>query len=87
MTPTTLPLAAMVVMMWLIWSESIRPRKPSKLMYTIRMLMFATVVVVMNYNMFMYPSVQTPASRTLVVIASIVGVVGIGYFVRRLRGR
>lgn len=75
----------MVVMMWLIWSESIRNRKPSKVMYAFRVLLFAAVIGVMIYNVFAYPHLQNSTSRILVAVASCIGVIGIVYFLRRIR--
>ena len=77
----------MTLMLWIIWSDSVRPRRPSVIMYVFRIVMFATVVGLMIYNSIVYPRMYGGGIRVLIALASIVGIAGIAYFVQKLRAR
>jgi hypothetical protein len=87
LNPITLPLAAMTLMLWIIWSDSVRPRRPSRVVYGFRIIMFATVVGLMIYNTIVYPRMYGGGIRVLIALATIVAVAGIVYFVQKLRTR
>lgn len=76
----------MTLMLWIIWSDSVRSRRPHPLMYFFRVVMFAIVIAVMIHNAWRFPDMYGGAARTLVVLASLVGVLGIVYFLRKLKG-
>ena len=46
------PLAALTVMLWILWSDSVRPKRPSKFVYLIRVVIFLGVSGVMVWNVF-----------------------------------
>ena len=82
-SPTTFAVAALTLMLWLMWSDSVRPRKPHAAMYLFRALLFLLAIGVMIYNAFAYPRIYTTGARMLVAFVSIVGIVGIVFFVRK----
>lgn len=77
----------MTLMLWIIWSDSVRPRRPSRVMYGFRIVMFTTVTLLMIYNTVAYPRLYGGGIRVLIGLASIVGVAGIVYFAQKLRTR
>ena len=85
-TSTTFPLLALTVMLWILWSDSIRPTRPSRIVYAIRAVLFLAMTGVLIFNMFRYSSLFSSSSRILVALASLVGVIGAGYFVRKMKG-
>ncbi len=88
MLPTSmLPLAAMTVMLWILWSDMIRPRRPSKLVYSMRVVLFAAVTGVMIYNRLEYPWQYARSASALTWLAAAVGACGIAYFVRKIVAR
>ena len=82
MNPVVLPTAAIVVMLWIIWSDSIRRKPAPRFFYIARVLIFLLVTGLLIYNLFLgaYPG----AVRWIALSAALVGLIGAGYFVRRV---
>lgn len=87
MSPIALPLAAIVVMLWLIWSDSLRRRRLAPLFYIARAFLFLIAGGVLLYNVINYPAAYPGETRLLAYSAVLVSVVGIAYFVRRATTR
>jgi hypothetical protein len=84
MNPNVMALAAMTVMLWIMWSDTIRAKRPSQVLYTVRIALFLIISGILVLNLVRYPEVFAGGSRGLVIVAVIVGVCGAGYFARRL---
>ena len=84
MSPATMALATITVMLWLVWSDTIRARRPSQILYTVRIGLFLVVTAMLILNLFRYPNIYTSGTRTLTVVAVLVGLGGAAYFARRL---
>lgn len=84
MSPATMTLAAMTVMLWIIWSDTIRARRPSQILYTVRIGLFLVVTAMLILNLFRYPHIYTTGTRVLTVLAALIGFGGAAYFARRL---
>jgi hypothetical protein len=82
-SPTTFALAALTLMLWLMWSDSVRPRRPHAAMYLFRAVLFLAAVGAMIYNVFAFPRSYTTGARVLVAFVAVVGIVGAVFFVRR----
>jgi phosphatidylserine synthase len=82
--PAGMAIAALTVMLWILWSDSIRSHRPTPLLYGIRVLLFLTMAALLVVNRFRYPRMFSPAASVLVVIAALVGVFGALYFGRRI---
>jgi hypothetical protein len=74
-------------MLWLIWSDSIRPKRPMRMTYAIRAFLFCGLIGVMIYNLIVYPHLYRGGTKTLVIFACCVGLLGIAYFVKQLTKR
>lgn len=79
-----MPLAALTVMLWLLWSDSIRRGRQLRLFYAIRMVLFASVSGVVVYNLFKYPELFGRTGTVMSWIASLVGIIGVVFFFRKL---
>ncbi|MGA7614270.1 MAG: hypothetical protein WBX15_03730 [Thermoanaerobaculia bacterium] len=79
----TFPLAAIVVMLWILWSDSIRPRKPSRILYFVRVVLYLVTSGVLLYNMIEYSPQYSGGARSVTIFAAVVGVGGAAYFLRQ----
>jgi phosphatidylglycerophosphate synthase len=82
---TTFPLLAMTVMLWILWSDTVRPRRSSKLIYLVRMVLFLAMIGALFYNLVSYPEAFSTGARVLLGLATVVGLAGAIYFFRRWR--
>ena len=84
MNPNGMALAAITVMLWIMWSDTIRGRRSSQVLYAVRIALFLTVTAILVLNLFRYPEIYAATSRTFTIAAILVGLTGAGYFARRL---
>ena len=83
-SPTTMAMATITVMLWILWSDTLRARRPAPILYALRIALFLIVSGILVLNMVRYPHLFAGTARTLCIIAVVVGVFGAGYFGRRL---
>ncbi|MBV9497695.1 MAG: hypothetical protein JOZ54_25900 [Acidobacteria bacterium] len=84
MPPSAIALAAITVMLWILWSDSVRARRSSQILYTIRIGLFLVMSGILILNMIRYPETFNTGSRVLAIVAALIGVLGAGYFARKL---
>jgi hypothetical protein len=84
MTPTTMAILAITVMLWILWSDTMRRSRPTPILYAVRLALFLIMSSILVLNMVRYPNLYGSGDRGLVVVAVIVGLIGAGYFGRRL---
>jgi hypothetical protein len=77
-------IATITVMLWILWSDTIRAKRPSQILYTVRIGLFLVVSGLLILNMVRRPELFHGGARWLTIVAAVVGVVGAGYFARRL---
>lgn len=82
--PNGMALAAITVMLWIMWSDTIRKRRPSPILYAFRIAIFLIVSGIFLLNLVRHPEVFGGGSSAVTVAAVMVGLVGAGYFARRL---
>ena len=87
MNPAAMALAAIIVMLWLIWSDNVRPHRPAPILYAIRVALFVIVAGVMVVNLVRYPAEFAAGSRALGIVVVAIGVFGAWYFARKLARR
>lgn len=86
-SPAGMALAVITVMLWLLWSDSLRGRKPTPILYAIRIALFLIATGVLILNLLRYPDLFVGTTRVLVVLAIAVGLLGAAYFAGRLTRR
>ena len=87
MSPAGMALAAITVMLWLLWSDSLRGRKPAPILYAVRIALFLITSGVLLLNLIRYPDVFAGTARALAIGAVVIGIMGAVYFSRRLTRR
>jgi hypothetical protein len=87
LNPASMAVAAITVMLWLIWSDNVRPHRPTPILYAIRVALFVIVAGVMVVNMVRYPATFEHGSRPLAIAVIAVGVLGAAYFARKMARR
>lgn len=83
-SPGGMAIAAITVMLWILWSDTLRARKPSPLLYTMRIALYLVVSGVMVLNLVRYPYLFVGGARAFAVLAAGIGVAGAAWFARRL---
>ena len=80
---SAIPVAALTVMLWLLWSDSIRKRASSSLVYALRAGLYLSATAVMLFNLISRPIAFTYGGRTFAIVAVIVGLLGAVVFGRK----
>lgn len=84
MSPGLMAIATLTVMLWILWSDTIRARRPSQILYTVRIGLYLVVGFVLILNLVRYPRIFDTTDRVLTIVAAAVGLLGAGYFARKL---
>ena len=82
--PSGMAIAAITVMLWILWSDTIRARKPSPILYAVRIALYLIVSGVLILNLVRYPELFTGGTRLLTIVGVFIGFIGAYYFGRRL---
>lgn len=77
-------LATLTVMLWIVWSDTMRARRPSPLLYSVRIALFLVVTGILLLNVFRHPHLFDTTARIVTVLAVVAGLGGAFYFARRL---
>jgi hypothetical protein len=87
--PSGMAIAALTVMLWILWSDSVRRRgrRPPVVLYGMRIVLYLLMSGVLIFNLVRYPELFSGGSRALVLVTATVGVLGAGYFGRKLATR
>ena len=82
--PAAMAIIAITVMLWILWSDTVRARKPAPILYALRVALYLIVSGILILNLIRYPHVFAGSARAIAIAAVLVGLVGAGYFTRRL---
>lgn len=82
--PVGMAIAALTLMLWIVWSDTIRARRPSPVLYAMRIALYLIVSAILILNMVRYPAHFGGGARLVTIVAVLVGFFGAGYFARRL---
>ncbi|HEX8411564.1 MAG TPA: hypothetical protein VF883_22125 [Thermoanaerobaculia bacterium] len=84
MNPVAMALAVITVMLWIVWSDSLRSRRPTAILYAVRIALFLIVSGILVLNMVRYPAYFGGSGRAIGILAVLIGVFGAGYFARKM---
>lgn len=82
--PAGYAIAAITLMLWIVWSDTIRPRRSTPVLYAFRVVVFLAISFMLVFNMLRLPMFFSGSARVLVLIAAGIGLFGAGYFGRKL---
>ena len=85
--PIGMAIAALTVMLWILWSDSIRTRRSAAPLYALRVALYLIVSGILILNRVRYPYLFSTTATVFVVIAVMVGLFGAFWFARRLVAR
>jgi phosphatidylserine synthase len=85
--PVGFAIAIMTVMLWIMWSDTIRSQKPTPILYVVRIAFFLIASGVLILNVIRYPNMFGGSARVFAILAAVVGIIGAAYFARRLTRR
>lgn len=83
-SPSSMAVVAITVMLWIVWSDTIRSHRPTPILYAVRIGLYLVMTAILLLNLFRYPHLYSNGARVLTVVASLIGFVGAAYFGRRL---
>ncbi len=81
------PLAAITLMLWLMWSESLRARTRLPAAHLFRALLYLGISGVMIFNAWRYRYALDTGNFVLLGAAAVVGIIGAVFFARKARRR
>jgi len=82
--PSGMAIAALTVMLWILWSDTIRKRRSGQAIYAVRVGLYLTVSALLIMNRLRYPRLFSSSATVLIAITAFVGLFGAFYFGRRL---
>jgi phosphoglycerol transferase MdoB-like AlkP superfamily enzyme len=82
--PVGFAIAALTVMLWILWSDSVRPRRASQALYALRVALYLVVSGILILNRVRYPQYFSGGATVAVAMAVLVGFLGAFWFARRL---
>jgi hypothetical protein len=85
--PSGMAIAALTVMLWILWSDSIRTQRSGAALYALRVALYLIVSAILVLNRVRYPWLFSTAATVLVALAVLVGLFGAFWFARRLVAR
>lgn len=84
LTPSAMAIATITVMLWILWSDTIRAKRPAPVLYAVRIALYLIVTGLLILNLVRYPRLYGGGARAITIAAAITGLIGAGYFARRL---
>ena len=84
MNPAAMALAAMTVMLWILWSDNVRRRRPTAILYAIRIALYLIVSGILVLNMVRYPAAFSGGAWAIGIMTVLIGLLGAGYFARKM---
>ena len=85
--PVGMAIAALTIMLWILWSDSIRARRSSPILYALRIALYLIVAAILVLNRLRYPHLFSTTATVMVALAVLVGLFGAWWFAKRLVAR
>ena len=82
--PIGMAIAMLTVMLWILWSDTVRRRRPAQLLYAVRVALYLTCAALLAMDRIRYPSLFSTTATVMIVLTVVVGLGGAFYFGWRL---
>jgi hypothetical protein len=82
--PVGMAIAALTVMLWILWSDTVRRRRPAPVLYAVRIALYLTCASLLVMNRLRYPGLFSTSASVLIALTVLVGLGGAFYFGWRL---
>jgi len=82
--PVGIAIAALTVMLWILWSDTLRRRRPAPVLYAVRIALYLIMTALLVMNRVRYPTLFSTGATVLIALTACVGVFGACYFGWRL---
>lgn len=86
-TPSSIAIAAITLMLWILWRDSLRPHRRAPILYAVRTALYLIASGILILNRVRYPSQFSRGETVLVFVAAAIGIFGAVYFARRMAWR
>jgi hypothetical protein len=86
-SPAGMSIAALTVMLWILWSDSLRSRRPHQILYVVRIALYLISAGILILNLVRYPELYSGTARVVTVLTALVGIGGAAFFARKLVSR
>jgi len=81
--PWAVATAALVVMLWIVWSDSIRIGRSHPSVYFMRMVLYLATSAVLAVNLWRRAAEYSATAKGIAILAALAGVGGAVHFLRK----
>ena len=82
-SPLILAIAGLVIMLWIIWSDSVRIGRSHPTIYWMRVVLYIAAAAALILNMTRHLARFTMASEVMTIFAALAGICGAIHFLRK----
>jgi hypothetical protein len=82
-SPLAFAVAALVIMLWIVWSDSVRLGRSHPAIYWMRVVLYLAAAGALVLNMTRHLSLFTPMVEVVTVLAALGGLGGAIHFLRK----
>ena len=65
--PAGMAIAALTVMLWILWSDTIRKKRSSQALYAVRVGLYLLVTALLVINRLRYPRLFSPSATVCII--------------------
>lgn len=80
-------IAVLTVVLWILWSDSVRPRRGGKVLYGVRVVLFVVVAGVLVQRAVTNRPPLSAGAIAIVAVTTLAALGGAGYFLRKAMGK
>lgn len=82
-SPVVLAVAGLLIMLWIVWSDSVRIGRSHPAIYWMRVVLYLAAAGALVFHMTRHLSLFTPIAEIATVLAALTGLGGAIHFLRK----